>query len=55
MVMLIAFVDIARNVGTRADVGFARAAVPDHPAGPATILVLTPFIFLFGTLGRSSA
>jgi lipopolysaccharide export system permease protein len=51
MVMLIAFVDIARNVGTRADVGFAELLYLTILQAPATILVLTPFIFLFGTLG----
>ena len=51
MVMLIAFVDIARNVGTRADVGFGELLYLTVLQAPATILVLTPFIFLFGTLG----
>ena len=51
MVMLIAFVDIARNVGTRADIGFLELLYLTILQAPATILVLTPFIFLFGTLG----
>jgi lipopolysaccharide export system permease protein len=49
--MLIAFVDISKNVGTRAEVGFAQLLFLTMLQAPATILVLTPFIFLFGTLG----
>ena len=51
LVMLIAFVDISKNVGTRAEVGFAQLLFLTVLQAPATILVLTPFIFLFGTLG----
>ena len=51
LVMLIAFVDISKNVGTRTDVGFAQLLFLTVLQAPATILVLTPFIFLFGTLG----
>jgi lipopolysaccharide export system permease protein len=51
LVMLIAFVDISKNVGTRAEVGFAELLFLTVLQAPATILVLTPFIFLFGTLG----
>jgi lipopolysaccharide export system permease protein len=51
LVMLIAFVDISKNVGTRADVGFTQLLFLTVLQAPATILVLTPFIFLFGTLG----
>ncbi|EJL27142.1 putative permease [Caulobacter sp. AP07] len=51
LVMLIAFVDISKNVGTRAEVGFSELLFLTVLQAPATILVLTPFIFLFGTLG----
>ena len=51
MVMLIAFVDIARNVGTRADVDFFQLLYLTILQAPATILLLAPFILLFGTLG----
>ena len=50
MVMLIAFVDIARNVGTRADASFVQLLYLTLLQAPATILVLAPFVFLFGTL-----
>ncbi|MDP1171859.1 LptF/LptG family permease, partial [Klebsiella pneumoniae] len=49
MVMLIAFVDIARNVGTRADASFLRLLYLTILQAPATVLVLAPFVFLFGT------
>jgi lipopolysaccharide export system permease protein len=51
LVMLIAFVDISKNVGTRTEVGFAELLFLTVLQAPATILVLTPFVFLFGTLG----
>ena len=50
MVMLIAFVDIARNVGTRADASFFQLLYLTLLQAPATILVLAPFVFLFGTM-----
>ncbi|WP_426011413.1 LPS export ABC transporter permease LptG [Caulobacter sp. DWR2-3-1b2] len=50
LVMLIAFVDISKNVGSRADVSFVQLLFLTVLQAPATILVLTPFIFLFGTL-----
>jgi lipopolysaccharide export system permease protein len=49
--MLIAFVDISKNVGTRTEVGFGELLYLTLLQAPATILVLTPFVFLFGTLG----
>jgi lipopolysaccharide export system permease protein len=52
LVMLIAFVDITRNVGTRSeDAGFGQLLYLTVLQAPATLLTLTPFIFLFGTLG----
>ena len=51
LVMLIAFVDISKNVGTRTEVGFGELLYLTVLQAPATILLLTPFIFLFGTLG----
>ncbi|MBO9709983.1 MAG: LPS export ABC transporter permease LptG [Caulobacter sp.] len=51
LVMLIAFVDTSRSIGTRTDVGFGELLYLTILQAPATILVLTPFIFLFGNLG----
>jgi lipopolysaccharide export system permease protein len=51
LVMLVAFVDIARSVGTRAEAGFLELLFLTVLQAPATILVLAPFLFLFGTLG----
>ncbi len=51
VVMLIDFVDISRTVGVRADVGFSELILLTLLRSPSTILSLTPFVFLFGTLG----
>jgi lipopolysaccharide export system permease protein len=48
--MLIDFVDNSRNVGTRAEVGFGELLLLTLEKTPQTILVLLPFVFLFGTL-----
>jgi lipopolysaccharide export system permease protein len=50
VVLLIEFVDISRTVGGRAEVGFAQLLWLTLLKAPATILLLLPFCFLFGTL-----
>ncbi len=50
MVMLITFVGLSRQFGGRADVGFFRLAELVLLQSPSIILLLLPFIFLFGTL-----
>lgn len=50
VVVLIEFVDISRTVGGRAEVGFAEVIWLTILKSPATMLVLLPFCFLFGTL-----
>lgn len=51
VVLLIDFVDVSREVGTRTDVSFLQMIGLTLLRAPATILLLTPFVFLFGTLG----
>jgi lipopolysaccharide export system permease protein len=50
VVLLIEFVDISRTVGGRAEAGFAQMLWLTLLKAPATMLVLLPFCFLFGTL-----
>lgn len=50
VVLLIEFVDISRTVGGRAEIGFAEVLWLTMLKAPATILILLPFCFLFGTL-----
>ena len=50
VVLLIEFVDISRTVGGRAEAEFAHLLWLTLLKAPATILVLLPFCFLFGTL-----
>ncbi|HEX6867127.1 MAG TPA: LPS export ABC transporter permease LptG [Caulobacteraceae bacterium] len=50
VVLLIEFVDISRTVGGRAEIGFAEVLWLTMLKAPATMLVLLPFCFLFGTL-----
>ena len=50
VVLLIEFVDISRTVGGRAEVGFDDLLWLTLLKAPATMLVLLPFCFLFGTL-----
>jgi lipopolysaccharide export system permease protein len=50
VVLLIEFVDISRTVGGRAEVGFGEMLGLTMLKAPATVLVLLPFCFLFGTL-----
>ena len=50
VVMLIDFVDISRTVGVRVDVSFLQLIALTAMRSPSTIVALTPFVFLFGTL-----
>lgn len=50
VIILIGFVDLSRNVGTRVDVNFVQIMGLDLLQSPSIILVLLPFTFLFGTL-----
>jgi len=51
VVMLICFVEISRAFGARSDVGFLRMVDLMLLQSPSIILLLLPFIFLFGTMG----
>ena len=50
VVMLIVFVELSRAYGGRTDVGFPRLVELMMLQSPAIILLLLPFIFLFGTM-----
>ncbi|MGH6955845.1 MAG: LptF/LptG family permease [Caulobacteraceae bacterium] len=50
VVMLVSFVELSRAYGGRADVGFARLVELMLLESPAIVLLLLPFIFLFGTM-----
>jgi lipopolysaccharide export system permease protein len=50
VVMLISFVELSRAYGGRAEVGFVRLVELMLLQAPAIILLLLPFIFLFGTM-----
>jgi lipopolysaccharide export system permease protein len=50
VIMLIDLVELSRNLGSRADVGFARLVGLTFLKSPSVILLLLPFVFLFGTL-----
>jgi len=49
VVVLIEFVDVSRTVGGRAEIGFTQILWLTVLKAPATILILLPFCFLFGT------
>jgi len=49
--MLIAFVELSRTVGGRVDLGFTQLFYLTLLKSPSVILVLLPFVFLFGTMG----
>ncbi|HZZ88865.1 MAG TPA: LptF/LptG family permease [Caulobacteraceae bacterium] len=49
-VMLISFVELSRTYGGRAEVGFLRLVGMMLLQAPSIILLLLPFIFLFGTM-----
>jgi lipopolysaccharide export system permease protein len=50
VVLLIVFVELSRAYGGRSDVGFIRLVELMLLQSPAIILLLLPFIFLFGTM-----
>jgi lipopolysaccharide export system permease protein len=50
VVMLVSFVELSRTYGGRSDVGFVRLVQLMLLQAPAIILILLPFIFLFGTM-----
>jgi lipopolysaccharide export system permease protein len=50
VVMLICFVELSRAFGGRSDVGFVRLVELMLLQAPSIILLLLPFIFLFGTM-----
>jgi len=50
VVLLIDFVELARQVGGRVDLTFLQTAQMTAYKSPATLVVLLPFLFLFGTL-----
>lgn len=50
VVALVDFVDISRTVGVRTDIGFGQLVFLTLLRSPSTMLALTPFVFLFGTL-----
>jgi lipopolysaccharide export system permease protein len=51
VVMLISFVELSRAYGGRTDVGFVPLVGLMLLQAPSIILLLLPFIFLFGTMG----
>jgi lipopolysaccharide export system permease protein len=51
VITLIDFVELSRNVGGRAEVGFDQVLVLTLLNAPTLILLLLPFSFLFGVLG----
>jgi lipopolysaccharide export system permease protein len=50
VVMLVSFVELSRSFGGRSDVGFVRIVGMMLLQAPSIILLLLPFIFLFGTM-----
>lgn len=50
VVLLIDFVELARQVGGRVELSFFQTAHMTLLKSPATMVVLLPFLFLFGTL-----
>ena len=50
IVLLINFVSLARDVGSRVQISFIKMAALSLMQAPATVLTLSPFAFLFGAL-----
>lgn len=50
VVLLIDFVELSRQLGSRFDVSFVRIAGLTALRSPSVLVVLMPFMFLFGTL-----
>jgi lipopolysaccharide export system permease protein len=51
VITLIDFVELSRNLGTRAEIGFDQVLIMTMLNAPTLILLLLPFSFLFGVLG----
>ena len=51
VVMLIVFVELSRAFGGRSDVGYGRLVELMLLQSPSIMLLLLPFVFLFGTMG----
>ena len=51
VVALVDFVELSRTVGGRADIGFFALVELVVLEAPSVMLVLTPFVFLFGVMG----
>jgi lipopolysaccharide export system permease protein len=48
IILLIDFVELSRDVGARAETGFLAVLGLTLMKSPTTVLVLLPFVFLFG-------
>jgi lipopolysaccharide export system permease protein len=51
VVALVDFVELSRTIGGRADIGFFALVELVVLEAPSVMLVLTPFVFLFGVMG----
>jgi lipopolysaccharide export system permease protein len=51
VIMLVDFIDVSRTVSGRGDVGFLQIAELVLLESPSVILMLLPFVFLFGVMG----
>jgi lipopolysaccharide export system permease protein len=51
VIMLVDFIDVSRTLSGRADVGFLQIAELVLLESPSVILLLLPFVFLFGVMG----
>ena len=51
VIMLIDFVELSRTIGGRADLSFVQLFGLMLLKSPSTVLILLPFVFLFGTAG----
>ena len=49
VVLLINYAEMARQIGATVDITFAQTAYLTALNSPATMVVLLPFVFLFGT------
>jgi lipopolysaccharide export system permease protein len=49
VVLLINYAELSRQIGVRVDIGFAQTVYLTALNSPATLVVLLPFVFLFGT------
>jgi lipopolysaccharide export system permease protein len=51
VIMLVDFIDVSRTLSGRADVGFAQIGELVLLKSPSVVLLLLPFVFLFGAMG----